>query len=137
VSKKIKAINIKTHEYPGFPTDLQAPMAVFFTQAEGESIIFETIFDGRLTYTDDLIKMGADIKMWDAHHVSVKGPTGLKGRVLESPDLRAGLAFLMAAILAEGQSEIGNAYFIDRGYEKIEKRLRKIGVEIKRVKLPQ
>ena len=128
-----RAVNIKTREYPGFPTDLQAPMAVFLTQVTGESFIHETIFEGRLNYTADLEKMGADIKMWDSHRALVKGPTLLKGKELDGPDIRAGLAYILAAIIAEGESVINNAYFIDRGYERIEERLQKIGVKIKRV----
>jgi UDP-N-acetylglucosamine 1-carboxyvinyltransferase len=127
------AISIRTHEYPGFPTDLQAPFTVFLTQSCGEGTVFETIFEGRLNYISDLVKMGADIKMWDAHHITIKGPVLLKGKEVEGPDIRAGIAFIMAGIIAEGQSIIRNAYFIDRGYEKIEKRLRKIGVNIRRV----
>lgn len=130
---EVDTMDLRTHEYPGFPTDLQAPITVFMTQVCKEGTIFETIFEGRLNYVNDLIRMGADIKMWDAHHISVKGPTLLKGREVEGPDIRAGIAFIMAAIVAEGQSIIHNAYFIDRGYESIEKRLRKIGVKIKRV----
>lgn len=128
-----RAVNIKTREYPGFPTDLQAPMTIFLTQATGESLIHETIFEGRLNYTADLERMGADIKMWDAHRALVKSPTPLKGKELDGPDIRAGLAYILAAIIAEGESVINNAYFIDRGYERIEKRLQKIGVKIKRV----
>jgi len=128
-----RTISIRTHEYPGFPTDLQAPLTVFMTQSCGEGAVFETIFEGRLNYTEILIKMGADLKMWDAHHVTVKGPTKLSGKEVESPDIRAGLAFIIAAIAAEGQSIIRNAYYIDRGYEHIERRLRKIGVNIRRV----
>lgn len=131
-NSEYKSLNIKTHEYPGFPTDVQAPMVVFLTQATGESFIFETIFEGRLNYAEELKRMGADIKVWDPHRATVKGPTPLRGREVESPDIRAGLAFLLAAILAEGESVIHNAYFIDRGYENIEGRLRNIGVDIKR-----
>jgi UDP-N-acetylglucosamine 1-carboxyvinyltransferase len=130
-----KGLNIKTHEYPGFPTDVQAPMVVFLTQATGESFVFETIFEGRLNYAEDMRRMGADIKVWDPHRATVKGPTPLRGREVESPDIRAGLAFLLAAILAEGESVIHNVYYIDRGYENIEERLRNIGVEIKRESL--
>lgn len=132
--ENIKSFNIKTHEYPGFPTDLQAPMTVLLTQGEGEGTVFETIFEGRLNYTDELKRMGADTKMYDAHHVIVKGPNHLKGKDLQSPDIRAGLAFIIASNIAEGKSTIGNAYLIDRGYETIEKRLKKIGMNIKRVK---
>jgi len=134
-SKKIslKAIDVKTHEYPGFPTDLQAPMTVLLTQAIGESMVFETIFEGRLNYTEELVRVGADIKAMDPHRVIVKGPSSLHGRDMESPDLRAGLAFVIAAIVAKGDSFIHNVYNIDRGYEKVEERLRRIGVDIKRI----
>jgi UDP-N-acetylglucosamine 1-carboxyvinyltransferase len=126
-------INIKTHEYPGFPTDLQAPMVVFLTQARGEAMVFETIFEGRLNYVESLLQMGANITPIDPHRVLVKGPTLLRGKKLESPDLRAGLAFIIAAIVARGNSTIHNVYNIDRGYEDIEGRLRQIGVDIERI----
>ncbi len=132
-SMRFKSVDIKTHEYPGFPTDLQAPMTVFLTQANGESMVFETIFEGRLNYSESLVRMGADIKMMDPHRIIVKGPSALHGKILESPDLRAGLAFVIASIIAEGDSVIHNVYNIDRGYENIEKRLQDIGVEIERV----
>lgn len=132
-ARKLKAVNIKTHEYPGFPTDLQAPMTVFLTQAVGESLVFETIFEGRLNYTESLNAMGADVVMMDPHRVIVRGSTSLHGKNLESPDLRAGLAFIIAAIVAKGDSVIHNVYNIDRGYERIEERLAKIGVSITRV----
>ena len=133
-NKNFKSVGIKTKEYPGFPTDLQAPMMIFLTQSSGESLVFETIFEGRLNYTEELTRMGADILMLDPHRVLVKGPTKLRGREVESPDLRAGLAFIIAGILAKGETIIDNIYLIDRGYEKIEKRLWKIGVNIKRIK---
>lgn len=126
-------VSIKTHEYPGFPTDLQAPMMVLLTQAKGEAIVFETIFEGRLNYTESLVTMGADITPMDPHRVLVKGPSLLRGKKLESPDLRAGLAFIIAATIARGNSTIHNVYNIDRGYEHIEERLKAIGVDIKRV----
>lgn len=129
------ATDIKTHEYPGFPTDLQAPMAVFLTQATGQSLIFETIFEGRLLYTEQLASMGANISMCDPHRAIVGGPTPLRGRALESPDIRAGLAFIIAAIIAEGASTLHTIYKVDRGYEAIEERLRTIGVSIERVEI--
>lgn len=128
-----KSIPLKTHEYPGFPTDLQAPMAVFLTQSEGEALVFETIFEGRLGYVHELVRMGAKIQDMGPHRVYIQGKTSLRGRKLESPDLRAGLAFIIAALVAKGESVIHNAYSIDRGYEQIEKRLQKIGTPIKRV----
>ena len=133
-NKNLKSVSVKTHEYPGFPTDLQSPMVVFLTQTKGESLVFETIFEGRLNYTESLVRMGANIEIWDPHRIMVKGPSNLKGKVLESPDLRAGLAFVIASIVAKGESVVHNVYNIDRGYEQIEERLKKIGVDIKRVK---
>lgn len=130
---KLKAVNIKTHEYPGFVTDLQAPFTVLMTQAKGISLIHETIFDGRLFYTDMLNQMGAKVIMCDPHRVIVQGPTKLYGRNLLSPDLRAGIALVIAALIAKGESVIENIYQIDRGYEQIEKRLQKLGADIKRV----
>lgn len=132
----LKPVDIKTHEYPGFPTDLQAPMTVLLTQADGESIVFETIFEGRLNYTESLSTMGASITMMDPHRVLVRGKTDLKGKRLESPDLRAGLAFVIAAVVANGESVIHNVdTTIDRGYENIEHRLRSLGVQIERLQV--
>lgn len=130
---KILPYNIKTHEYPGFPTDLQAPYAVLMTQAEGISLIHETIYDRRLMYSDMLMQMGADITMCDPHRIVVKGPTKLYGRKLYSADLRAGISMLIAGLIAEGQTEIDNIYQIDRGYEDIDGRLRILGADIKRI----
>lgn len=128
-----RAMTMKTHEYPGFPTDLQAPMVVYLTQAEGESRVFETVFEGRLNYTEDLVRMGANITLWNPHQASVKGPTPLHGTTLESPDIRAGLAFLIAALIAKGESKLENVYHIDRGYARIEERFRALGADIRRV----
>jgi len=132
-SKKILPFDIKTHEYPGFATDVQAPMAVLLTQASGESFIFETIWENRLNYLETLSFMGANVKVLDSHRAIIYGKTSLKGREMESPDLRAGLAYLLAAIVAKGQSIVHNAYYIDRGYENIEGRLSELGVNIKRI----
>jgi len=133
-NSKFQSIDITTHEYPGFPTDLQAPMTVFLTQATGEAIVFETIFENRLGYTESLMRMGAKIKMMDSHRIIVKGPAKLRGREMMSPDLRAGLAYIIAATVAKGKSIIHNVYNIDRGYENIEERFRQIGVDINRIK---
>lgn len=130
---KLKAVNLKTHEYPGFATDLQAPFTVLMTQAKGISLIHETIFEGRLFHTDILNQMGAKIIMADPHRVIIQGPTKLFARYLVSPDIRAGIALVMAALIAQGESVIENVYQIDRGYEKIEKRLQKLGADIKRI----
>jgi UDP-N-acetylglucosamine 1-carboxyvinyltransferase len=132
-AKTIKAYSIKTHEYPGFPTDLQSPYTVLMTQAKGTSLIHETIYDRRLMFVDMLSQMGADTTMCDPHRVVINGPKQLFGKMLTSPDLRAGIAMIIAAMVAEGQTEIDNIYQIDRGYENIDMRLRAIGVDIKRV----
>ena len=127
-----KSVSVRTHEYPGFPTDLQAPMAVFLTQCQGEATILETIFDGRFRYADDLIRMGGGITVMNPHKILIKGPTPLSRKELESPDLRGGLAYIIAAAVAEGTSTIDNAYLIDRGYEHIESRLQSLGLNIQR-----
>ncbi len=131
---KLTSTNIITHEYPGFPTDLQAPFTVLMTQAKGLSLIHETIFDGRLFYTDILNQMGANIIMCDPHRVVVQGPTQLYGRNVVSPDLRAGMALVLAALSAKGTSVIENIYQINRGYENLIERLQKLSADIKQIK---
>ena len=129
-----KAYNIKTHEYPGFPTDLQSPYTLLMTQAQGSSLIHETIYDRRLLFTDLLSQMGASSIMCDPHRIVVNGPTPLAGKKLTSPDLRAGITMILAGLIAEGETTIDNIYQIDRGYENIDERLRLIGADIKRIK---
>jgi len=132
-AKTIKSYSMKTHEYPGFPTDLQASYTTLMTQAQGSSLIHETIYDRRLLYVDMLMQMNADIIMCDPHRVVVNGPTQLRGKTLISPDIRAGTAMIIAGLIAKGKTVIDNIYQIDRGYEKIEERLKKIGCDIKRI----
>ncbi|MBU0620139.1 MAG: UDP-N-acetylglucosamine 1-carboxyvinyltransferase [Patescibacteria group bacterium] len=132
-SVKINPYNIKTHEYPGFPTDLQSPYTVLMTQAQGQALIHETIYDRRLLYVDMLSQMGADIIMCDPHRIVVNGPTQLYGKKLTSPDIRAGIALIIAALIAKGETTIDNIYQIDRGYEDIEGRLRNLGADMQRI----
>lgn len=132
-SAHIKSYGIKTHEYPGFPTDLQSPYAVLMTQAEGTCLVQELIYDRRLIWTDMLSQMGANIIMCDPHRVVISGPTKLQGKKLISPDIRAGIALVIAALVAQGTTEIDNIYQIDRGYEKLDVRLKKLGANIERV----
>ncbi|MDD3711556.1 MAG: UDP-N-acetylglucosamine 1-carboxyvinyltransferase [Patescibacteria group bacterium] len=132
-SSSLKPYNIQTHEYPGFPTDLQSPYAVLMTQAKGASLIHETIYDRRLIWTDMLSQMGASIVMCDPHRVVITGPSKLYGKKLISPDIRAGIGLVIAALIAKGRTEIDNIYQIDRGYEKLDERLRKLGADIIRV----
>jgi UDP-N-acetylglucosamine 1-carboxyvinyltransferase len=131
-AKKIMPFGIKTHEYPGFSTDLQSPYTVLMTQAEGSSLIHETIYDRRLLYADLLSQMGADIVLCDPHRIVVNGPTKLYGRKLTSPDIRAGIALIFAALIANGRTEIDNIYQIERGYENIAERLAALGADIKK-----
>ncbi len=132
-SENLKPYSIQTHEYPGFPTDLQSPYLVLMTQVKGNSLVHETIYDRRLIWTDMLSQMGANITMCDPHRVLVSGPSKLYGKKLISPDIRAGIGLVIAALMAKGDTEIDNIYQIDRGYEKLDERLRKIGADIVRV----
>lgn len=136
-SKDLKAFNLRTEVYPGFPTDLQAPMGVLATQCRGTSNIHETIFEGRLGYIGELAKMGAQAKVQDLHHASITGPTTLTGTRITSFDLRAGATLIIAALIAEGESRLDQIEIIDRGYEKIEEKLTKLGAKIKRVRLKE
>ncbi|MFH1433315.1 MAG: UDP-N-acetylglucosamine 1-carboxyvinyltransferase, partial [Candidatus Uhrbacteria bacterium] len=131
--KDFRPYSIKTHEYPGFPTDLQSPYTVLMTRANGPCVIHETIYERRLIFTDMLVQMGANIIMCDPHRVVVNGPSKLYGRKLISPDIRAGIAMVIAAMIARGETEIDNIYQIERGYSNLIERLRNIGVEIERV----
>ncbi len=129
-----KAINIRTDIYPGFPTDLQAPMAVLMTQAHGTSRIFETMYEGRLNYLKELIKMGANVSIQTPHQALITGPTPLYGKEITSLDLRAGATLILAALIAHGTSVINQAEIIDRGYEKIDEKLKSLGAKIEREK---
>lgn len=132
-AKKLSAIpETKTAVYPGFPTDLQAPFAVLLTQCHGVSKVFETLFEGRLNYIIELEKMGARIELLNPHQALVIGPTPLKALPIASCDIRAGAAMVVAALIAEGQTEISNIDYIDRGYEKLDEKLRTLGAEIHR-----
>ncbi|MEK7181989.1 MAG: UDP-N-acetylglucosamine 1-carboxyvinyltransferase, partial [Patescibacteria group bacterium] len=115
------------------PTDVQAPFCVLATQAPGESLIFETLFEARFGYIADLEKMGAKATILNPHQVLVHGKTALRGTIIKSYDLRAGVALIIAALVATGKTVIEDIYLVDRGYERIEERLTKIGASIKRV----
>jgi UDP-N-acetylglucosamine 1-carboxyvinyltransferase len=132
VATSLRAVAFRTHEFPGFPTDLQPPFTVAMTQARGLALVHETIYEGRLFFVDKLNTMGANIVLCDPHRCLVEGPKRLHGTTLESPDIRAGIALIIAAACAEGQSTIENVYQIDRGFEHLEQRLQGIGVRIRR-----
>jgi len=129
---RLKPARIQVAPWPGFPTDLQAPFVVLATQAPGTSLVHEWMYDRRLFYIDELIKMGAKIVMCDPHRALITGPTKLFGAQIVSPDIRAGIGLLIATLVAKGESVIDNVELIDRGYEDIENRLGGLGAEIKR-----
>jgi UDP-N-acetylglucosamine 1-carboxyvinyltransferase len=119
--------------WPAFPADLTSIAIALATQSAGQVLIHEWMFENRMIFTDKLVNMGANITLCDPHRAIVYGPSRLRGERLESPDIRAGMAMLIAALCAEGRSEIGNIRQIDRGYERIDERLRELGARIERV----
>jgi len=126
---------IESGIWPAFPADLTSIAVTVATQAHGTILIFEKMFESRLFFVDKLVSMGARIILCDPHRVVVTGPATLYGERLESPDIRAGMAMLIAALCAEGTSTIGNIRQIDRGYERIDERLRNLGASIERADL--
>jgi len=119
--------------WPSFPSDLMSIVIVAATQAEGTVLIFEKMYDGRMFFVDYLISMGAKIVLCDPHRAVIVGPSNLYGSQLQSPDIRAGMALIIAALCAKGESSIYNIRQIDRGYENLEKKLQGLGADIKRV----
>jgi UDP-N-acetylglucosamine 1-carboxyvinyltransferase len=124
---------IEDGPWPAFPADLTSIALALATQADGEILIFEKMFENRLFFVDKLVAMGARITLCDPHRAIVSGPSRLHGQRVESPDIRAGMAMLIAALAADGTSEIGNIRQIDRGYEAIDERLRALGARVERV----
>jgi UDP-N-acetylglucosamine 1-carboxyvinyltransferase len=119
--------------WPQFPADLTSIALVVATQARGTVLVFEKMFESRLFFVDKLVSMGARIILCDPHRAVVTGPAKLYGQRMSSPDIRAGMAMVIAALSAEGRSTIGDAYQIDKGYERIDERLRSLGARIERV----
>jgi UDP-N-acetylglucosamine 1-carboxyvinyltransferase len=124
---------IEDGPWPQFPADLTSIALTVATQAAGTVLIFEKMFESRLFFVDKLVAMGARIILCDPHRAVVTGPAKLYGQRMSSPDIRAGMAMVMAALCAEGPSTIGDAYQIDKGYERIDERLRALGARIERV----
>ncbi len=131
-SKKIKSINIKTAPYPGFPTDLQAQMMVLLCKSSKQSVIKEDIFENRFMHVAELNRMGAKISI-DGNKAKVPGNINFEAAELMATDLRASVSLILAALTAKGKSIINRIYHLDRGYENIEKKLKKVGAKIKRV----
>jgi len=129
----IKPVDVQTQPWPGFPTDLQPPFTVLATQVKGKTLIHETMYNQRLFYADQLLNMGADMTLCDPHRIMINGSVKLMGAKIASPDIRAGIALVIAALIADGKSIINNIELIDRGYENIGERLKGIGAQIKRI----
>ena len=125
----IKGTYVKTAPYPGFPTDMNPQMGVLMTVAEGESLIKEGVWDNRFKYVDELIRMGANIKS-DSRSATFTGVKKLHGAPVTACDLRAGAAFIIAGLMADGVTEIDNIYHIQRGYEDIVGKLKRVGADI-------
>ena len=131
-NKRLKATNIKTLPYPGFPTDMQPQMAVLLGIAEGTSTVTESIFENRFKYVDELTRMGADIKV-ESNIAIISGVKRYTGARVNAPDLRAGAALVIAGLAADGITVVDDIYYIQRGYEALEEKLTKIGAKIARV----
>lgn len=129
---KKKPVDIKTLPYPGFPTDMQPQMMSLLALTEGSSIITETVFENRFMHVAELVRMGANIKI-DGRTAILEGVSSLTGCDVKATDLRAGAAMILAGLVAQGETEIGELYHIDRGYTNIEEKFRKLGVDIYRV----
>ncbi len=128
----LKAADINTEEYPGFPTDMQAQYMALATQADGTSIITENIFENRFMHALELVRMGANIKI-EGRRAIVRGRTPLSAAAVLASDLRASASLVLAALVADGETIIDRVYHIDRGYERIEEKLRLVGAQIKRI----
>ena len=128
----LKASDIVTEEYPGFPTDMQAQYMALATQAEGSSVVTENIFENRFMHAQELVRMGANVKI-EGRRAIVRGRTPLSGAAVLASDLRASASLVLAALVAEGETIIDRVYHIDRGYERIEEKLRGVGAEIRRI----
>ena len=125
------AVNLQTTPYPGFPTDLQAPITALLTQADGASVIQERIFENRAKHADALCKLGANVES-EGSMLHVNGPSRLRGAAVRGGDIRAVAALVVAALAAEGESRVSGIHHLDRGYESIEQKLTALGAEITR-----
>lgn len=133
-NQPLKNINIKTLVYPGFPTDLQQPMSSLLTIASGTSVVTETIFEGRFKHVDELKRMGASIKV-EGRVAIINGVDRLMGAKVSASDLRAGASLVIAGLVAEGETEIENVHYVDRGYDRLEEKLVNLGARVRRVSL--
>ena len=128
----LKGVSVKTLPYPGFPTDMQAQMMAMMVVSEGNSKVTETVFENRFMHVEELNRMGAKITTSD-RSANIEGPAKLKGCDVRATDLRAGAAMILAGLVAEGETRIGDLHHIDRGYEDIVEKLKNLGADIERV----
>jgi UDP-N-acetylglucosamine 1-carboxyvinyltransferase len=131
----LESVDVKTMPYPGFPTDLQAQFMALMTRASGASVITETVFENRMLHAQELVRMGAQIQI-DGHRATVRGPVVLSGAPVMATDLRASVCLVLAGLGARGTTRVSRVYHIDRGYERIEEKLRGLGAEISREAAP-
>jgi len=132
---RLVGVDIKTLPYPGYPTDMQPQTMAMLSIARGTSVIIENIFANRFKHVDELLRMGAQIKT-EGRAAIIRGVEGLTGSAVEASDLRAGVALILAGLVAEGKTTIDNIYHVDRGYEAIEKKLQGLGAQIWRLEEP-
>jgi len=132
-NKRIRSVDVKTQPYPGFPTDMQAQFMVLMSLAKGLSVISETIFENRFIHVSELRRMGADIRI-QGNTAVVQGVGNLSGAQVMATDLRASASLILAGLAAVGMTEVSRVYHLDRGYEALDKKLAKLGANIKRVK---
>ncbi len=133
--EKLVAADVITEEYPGFATDMQAQYMALATQAEGASVITETIFENRYLHASEMLRMGANISV-DGRRAVVRGPSPLTGTTVIASDLRASASLVLAGLVANGETIIDRVYHIDRGYEQIVEKLRGVGANIERLHTP-
>jgi UDP-N-acetylglucosamine 1-carboxyvinyltransferase len=131
-AKTLVASDVTTEEYPGFATDMQAQYMALATQAEGTSVVIETIFENRFMHASELVRMGANISV-DGRRATVRGPSKLSGTTVQASDLRASAGLVLAGLVASGETIIDRVYHIDRGYEQIVEKLCSVGADIERL----
>lgn len=132
-SPNLKLDTIQTMIHPGIPTDLQSPLGVLATQTNGTTLLHDPLYEGRLSYLEGLKKMGAQVTILNKHEARIEGPTKLKGAELKGGDIRGCMSMIIAGLVAEGTTTIKNAFQVDRGYERIDERLRALGADIERI----
>ncbi len=132
-TSRLKGIDFRTQPYPGFPTDLQAQMMALATVSDGTTVVTETIFENRFMHAVEFMRLGADISL-DGHNAVVRGVERLSGAEVMASDLRASVSLILAGLVADNQTEILRVYHLDRGYQRIEEKLAKLGADIERVK---